>query len=59
MLSQKAIKYFKKNWYNFEEIEWIERWLKESENWDILSKNEMKKFIKTNLFSKYRTECLK
>ena len=59
MLSQKAIDYLKENWYSFEQIEWIKKWLEESENWDILSKSEMKDFIKSNLFSKYKTECLK
>ncbi len=53
MLSKQTITYFKENWYSFEQIEWIKLWLEQSEKWDIISHNDMKKFIKNELFSKY------
>ncbi len=52
MLSKKAIKYFKENWYTFEQINDIEEWLKQDENGEVLTEKEMQEFIKTDLFSK-------
>jgi hypothetical protein len=54
MLSKKAIKYFKKNGYNFEEIEGIKKWMNESVKWETISNNEMKSFVWDELFSKYK-----
>jgi len=55
MLSKQAIEYFKKNWYSFEQIEWIKKGLIEAKNWEVVSKDEMDNFIKSDLFSKYTT----
>jgi hypothetical protein len=53
MLSNKSIDYFKKNWYTFEEIQWIEKGILESKEWKIISKSDMKKIVLEDLFSKY------
>lgn len=53
MLSQETINKLKANWYTFEQIEWIKLWLEESNAWKVITKEEMEKFVKTELFSKY------
>jgi hypothetical protein len=55
MLSKKTVEELKKNWYSFEEIEWIKLWLKQSDSWLTISKEEINTFVKNDLFSKYTT----
>ena len=55
MLSQKAISYFQKNWYSFEEIEGIKLWLEQAEKWETISHAEMKDFVSNELFAKYKS----
>ena len=54
MLSDKSIKYFKENWYSFEQIKWIEEWMNQIEKWETITKKEIKTFIANELFSKFK-----
>jgi hypothetical protein len=53
MLSSEITKVLKEKGYSFEQIQWIELWLSQSEKWDILSQSEMDAFIQDDLFAKY------
>jgi hypothetical protein len=42
----------KKAWLSFEDIEWIKRWLKDLENWNIYEENDFYANLEKRLFSK-------
>jgi predicted transcriptional regulator len=45
---------FKKEWFSFEEIEWIKEWLEDIKNGRVISHSEIKEFVSNELFSKYK-----
>ncbi len=46
---------FKNAWLNFEDIEWIKRWLNDLENWNIYEENEFYSNLEKKIFSKKKS----
>lgn len=46
---------FKKDWFTYEEIQSVLRWLSDIENWNIISYDEVKKISRKKLFSKQKS----
>ena len=55
IMNEINIEAFKKEWFSFEEIEWIKEWINDIENGRVISHAEMKKFVSNELFAKYKT----
>ncbi len=54
MLSQEAIEAFKNEWYSFEEIQQIEQWLRDIEEWNVYTQEEVDAYIENEIFGKYK-----
>ena len=46
---------FKKAWLSYDEIEWIKRWLKNLEDWNIYEETEFYSNLEKRIFSKRKT----
>ncbi len=54
MLNQEEVDAFKKAWYTFEEIQSIQEWIKDIEEWNIYTQEEVDNYINNTLFAKYK-----
>jgi hypothetical protein len=54
-MEQIDIEVFKNEWFSFEEIESIKRWINDIENWKTISFEEVKLLSRKKLFSNSKT----
>lgn len=57
MLNQETIEAFKNEGYSFEEIQQIQEWLKDIEEWDLYTQEEVDAYIENELFGKYKVNA--
>jgi len=57
MLNQESIEAFKAEWFTFEEIKSIQEWLKDIEEWNVYTQEQVDDYINNTLFAKYKVNA--